>query len=265
MSLAGPGVKGRCPDALASGRPSPRRTGLRPAAPFVATPFAAAPFVAALFVAGLFASACLDTGAAAGPCGAFVAPAPSLLRALALGHERALARLLWSRARVAHGACFARRQRFEGATAYVDAVRALDPSFREPYRYVAAFVASAPGQPSLADLAFARRVLDEGARRFPDDSELVERAGAPLRLSPLADNLGRPSQRQPACAHSCTTTREPGCSADDCTPCQPAGRGGSDQRKRRLASRGARLTQPWLCWRPKLSCQKAPCRAYDSK
>jgi hypothetical protein len=180
MSLAGPEGKGGGPEASASGPLPPRRTGLLLAAFAIAAPF----------VAALLASACFD--AAAGPCGAFVAPAPPLLRALALGHERALARLLWSRARVAHGACLARQQRFEGAAAYVDAVRALDPSFREPYRYVEAFVASTPGRPSLADLAFARRVLDEGARRFPDDAELLERAGASLRLSPLADGCTIP-------------------------------------------------------------------------
>ncbi|HEU4537674.1 MAG TPA: hypothetical protein VFS00_26320 [Polyangiaceae bacterium] len=126
-----------------------------------------------------------DPPAASTPCGAFAPPAPALLRALAFGHERALARLLWSRARVAHGACFARGQRFEGAAAYVDAVRALDPSFREPYRYVEAFVAG-PGRPSPDALAFARRVLAEGARRFPDDAELVERAAAAGRSPPLA-------------------------------------------------------------------------------
>lgn len=124
-------------------------------------------------------SAALASHDASAPsCGAFSAPSPLALRALAFGHDRALARLLWSRARVAHGACFARRQRFEGALAYVDAALALDPSFREPYRYVGAFVAAGPGRPSRVELEAARRVLAEGVRRFPGDAELRARAGA---------------------------------------------------------------------------------------
>jgi hypothetical protein len=252
MSPAGSEAEGDAPEASASGRlRPPRRPRLRPAA------FA----VAAAFVAAIFAT-CLDAGAAAAPCGVFAAPAPALLRIMALGHERALARLLWSRARVAHGACFARRQRFEGAAPYVDAVRALDPSFREPYRYVEAFVASAPGRPS--PLLAAGLGLRSARLRVP--SARLRVPSARLRV-PSARRLARHflAHGGARIAYSCTTTREPGCSADDCTPCQPAGRGGSDQRKMRLASRGARLTQPWLCWRPKLSCQKAPCRAYDSK
>ena len=45
------------------------------------------------------------------------------------------------------------------------------------------------------------------------------------------------------------------------TALQPGGRAGLVKWKRRWASSGARFTQPWLRTRPKLWCQKAPCRA----
>jgi hypothetical protein len=112
------------------------------------------------------------------PCGAFAAPPAALLRALAFGQPRALARALWSRARVAHGTCLARGLRFRGAAAYVEAALDLDPAFREPYRYVEAFVVDGAAPPSRGELAFVRGVLDAAVGRFPGDREMLARSAA---------------------------------------------------------------------------------------
>lgn len=81
------------------------------------------------------------------------------------------------------------------------------------------------------------------------------RAGA-FAASALVPHAGARASR--VVRYSWTTTRVPGFSAVAMTPCQLSGRCGSVQPKSALASSGARFTQPWLCWRPKLLCQKAP-------
>src|SRR5262249_2846684 len=63
--------------------------------------------------------------------------------------------------------------------------------------------------------------------------------------------------------HSCTTIRVPALSSLAMTPCQPSGSFGLAQKKRCLASRGDKFTQPWLVSWLKLECQKAACSAYE--
>lgn len=103
----------------------------------------------------------------------YYVPAPGALSLLSIGYRRALADLIWVESLVYFGEQVARRGQMKYLTRRADAILALDPDFREAYRWIAILVVYNTGAITLSDIEESNRYLERGARRFPRDGEFV--------------------------------------------------------------------------------------------
>lgn len=100
-------------------------------------------------------------------------PEPAWLAVLSMGHDEALADLLWMQSLVYVGDEFVHRGDVENVYRYADAVLALDPDFRRAYSWAATMGLYRPVAPSMEEARQAAGYLERGVARFPDDGELV--------------------------------------------------------------------------------------------
>jgi hypothetical protein len=114
-------------------------------------------------------------------------PSAEHLPMLSLGYQAALADLLWCKSLVYFGEQIVHRGVVRYLFQYTDAIIALDPSFREPYRWVSTAAFYKPGQLSREAAYHAAEYLARAVRRWPNDGELRWDYGSLLRfeLSPL--------------------------------------------------------------------------------
>jgi hypothetical protein len=123
----------------------------------------------------------------------YTLPEPRQVTTLCLGYRSALADLLFASVLVSAGIHHQEKRAFEFVDRYLDTINALDPTFRDPYRYADTLliVQAVPVQ----ETAYfrAREVLRRGLSSFPFDTELWESTGqflaylAPSHLSAPAD------------------------------------------------------------------------------
>jgi tetratricopeptide (TPR) repeat protein len=78
---------------------------------------------------------------------------------------------------VAYGIHVQERRRLEFAGAYIDAINALDPKFRDPYRYADTLLVFGPDEPRLEHYTKAREVFERGMKNLPYDTALWLTAG----------------------------------------------------------------------------------------
>ncbi|MCB9619523.1 MAG: hypothetical protein H6721_22660 [Sandaracinus sp.] len=100
-------------------------------------------------------------------------PSPVWMRRFALGHDEALADLVWMKALVYVGDEFAHRGDVENVYRYADVIVALDPDFRRVYSWATTMGLYRPTRPTLEEGLEAVRYLERGLERFPDDGELT--------------------------------------------------------------------------------------------
>lgn len=114
-------------------------------------------------------------------------PPPTWLRVFSLGHEEALADLIWMRALVYFGDELTNRGEVAHVFDYGDAILTLDPYFAAAYRWVGTSALYRTGTISARDGERAVEFLERGVRQFPDDGELAWELGATLtyELPPL--------------------------------------------------------------------------------
>jgi hypothetical protein len=114
-------------------------------------------------------------------------PRPDLLPLLSFGWHAALADLLWCKSLVYFGEEVVQKGTVRYLFQYTDAILALDPSFREPYRWVPTGALYRPGQISREDAQQAASYLERAVKRWPNDGELRWDYGSLLRfeLAPL--------------------------------------------------------------------------------
>ena len=89
-----------------------------------------------------------------------------------LGYRSALADAIFAHVLVSYGLHFQEHRRFEFVGDYLDTVTALDPSFREPYRYADTLLVLSPETPRLVDYERARVLMLRGLETNPHDAEL---------------------------------------------------------------------------------------------
>lgn len=114
-------------------------------------------------------------------------PPPTWLRVFSLGHEEALADLIWMRALVYFGDELVNRGEVTHVFDYGDAIVTLDPYFAAAYRWVGTSALYRTGTITARDGERAVAFLERGVHRLPDDGELLWSLGATLsyELPPL--------------------------------------------------------------------------------
>jgi tetratricopeptide (TPR) repeat protein len=121
----------------------------------------------------------------------YALPAPEQAIVASLGYRAALADLIFAHVLVSYGLHFQEKRRFEFVGNYLDTVNALDPKFRDPYRYADTLLTLGPVAPRESDYYKARQILERGLRELPHDGELHSTAGqfmaylAPARFADL--------------------------------------------------------------------------------
>lgn len=102
----------------------------------------------------------------------YVLPPPDEVVTLSLGYRSALADLLWSHVLVSQGLHTMERRRFENLTLLLDAINALDPTFREPYLFADALITFQTSTTPREEVLKAREVMERGVQSRPLDAEL---------------------------------------------------------------------------------------------
>ena len=94
-----------------------------------------------------------------------------------LGYRAALADLIFAHVLVSYGIHFQEKHNFEFVGSYLDTVNALDPKFRDPYRFADTLLTLQPKEVGQASYVKARQILERGLRELPFDTELWSSAG----------------------------------------------------------------------------------------
>ncbi len=117
-------------------------------------------------------------------------PPPNWLRVFSLGHEEALADLIWMRALVYYGDELANRGDVAHVFDYGDAIVTLDPYLAAAYRWAGLGALYRTSTPTARDAERAVAFMLRGLRYFPEDANLLWEIGATLsyELPPLLDN-----------------------------------------------------------------------------
>ena len=102
---------------------------------------------------------------------------PQQMVVASLGFRSALADAIFAHVLVSYGLHFQEKRRFEFVGEYLDTINALDPGFRDPYRFADTLIVLAPEPPRLEHYLKAREVLLRGLENQPYDTELWLTAG----------------------------------------------------------------------------------------
>ena len=94
-----------------------------------------------------------------------------------LGYRSALADLIYAHVLVSYGIHFQEKHNFEFVGAYLDTVNALDPKFRDPYRFGDTLLTIQPNPVGDKSYVKARQILERGLQALPYDTELWSSAG----------------------------------------------------------------------------------------
>jgi hypothetical protein len=94
-----------------------------------------------------------------------------------LGYRSALADLIYAHVLVSYGIHFQEQHNFEFVGNYLDTVNALDPQFRDPYRFADTLLTIQPAAVGEASYRKAREILERGLKALPYDTELWSSAG----------------------------------------------------------------------------------------
>lgn len=107
----------------------------------------------------------------------YALPSPERTVVASLGYRAAVADLLYAHVLVSYGLHIVERRRFEFVGSYLDTINALDPTFRDPYRYADTLLTLQGEKPRLVDYEKAREILERGMKALPYDADLHRNAG----------------------------------------------------------------------------------------
>lgn len=103
----------------------------------------------------------------------YALPPAEVLPTVSFGYRAALADLIWAHVLVAQGLRFSEGRPFEHVTLCLDAINALEPKFREPYRLTDSLVSFQRNDPNPDRSAHeTKRILERGLRELPYDAQL---------------------------------------------------------------------------------------------
>ena len=106
-------------------------------------------------------------------------PPPDKLRVMALHYNAMVADFLWAKLLLEYGLHWQERRVFPHAPRYMDAILALDPQFRDVYRYADSILVFKSGVvlAGIEDAKLARAYFERGMRELPYDADIFLRYG----------------------------------------------------------------------------------------
>ncbi len=107
----------------------------------------------------------------------YVLPDPTQLTVLSLGYRSALADLIFGQTLVTAGMHFSEKQVFENVDAYLEAIVALEPRYRDVYYYADSLLTLSSVRMPARNYRIAREFQERGLALFPDDAQLWISAG----------------------------------------------------------------------------------------
>ena len=107
----------------------------------------------------------------------YLLPSTEQTLTASLGYRAALADLIYAHVLVSYGIHFQEKHNFEFVGNYLDTINALDPQFRDPYRYADTLLTIQPAPVTEASYEKAREILNRGLKVLPYDTELWNSAG----------------------------------------------------------------------------------------
>lgn len=102
---------------------------------------------------------------------------PEQMIVLSMGYRAAVADLLLGHVMVSTGIHLQEKRLFEFAPEYIDTINALDPKFRDGYRFSDAIITLQTVKVPVEMYRRARSILERGTRELPFDQELWSSAG----------------------------------------------------------------------------------------
>lgn len=137
-------------------------------------------------------------------------PSAEWLKVMSLGHERALADLIWMKALVYFGDEFAQGGTVNHVFRYGEVIVTLDPDFARAYQWVGVAGIYTPDGATVEETRRAIDFLERATRRFPDNGEIAWDAGATIayELVPMLDDPEeKATLRQRATEHMVVAAR----------------------------------------------------------
>ncbi|AUX33416.1 MULTISPECIES: hypothetical protein [Sorangium] len=125
----------------------------------------------------------------------YVLPPPDEVVTLSLGYRSALADLLWSHVLVSQGLHTMERRRFENLTLLLDAINALDPTFRDPYLFADALITFQTSTTPHDEVVKAREIMERGVQNRPLDGEIWLALGQFVAFIAPASYLTDPAEK----------------------------------------------------------------------
>jgi hypothetical protein len=102
----------------------------------------------------------------------YALPPREQLHAATLGWDAAAVDALWATLLVRYGSHWAEHRPFDDVGRYADAILELEPNYRPLFKSIEALVLYHPLTGTTADARAAKRYLELGVERYPDDHEL---------------------------------------------------------------------------------------------
>jgi hypothetical protein len=104
-------------------------------------------------------------------------PPPRELVVLSLGYRSALADLLWAHVLVSQGLHNEEHRRFDNLIRLIEAINALEPTYRDPYMFADALITFQAVETPRHEVLAARAIMERGMEARPLDAELFLAAG----------------------------------------------------------------------------------------
>ena len=105
-------------------------------------------------------------------------PPPDKVKLVSLRYEAMAVDLLWAKLLLEYGTHWSEKRIFNDAPRYLDAILALDPQFRDVYRYADSILCFRSGTTAtIADAKLTREYFERGVKALPDDADVWLRYG----------------------------------------------------------------------------------------
>ena len=99
-------------------------------------------------------------------------PPPEYLKVMTLGYDAAAVDQIWGKLLVDYGQHWHDHRAFPDVPRYLDAMLALEPTYRSAYKYASTFLLYRPTTGTEEDAWATRRYLEQGIAVFPQDHEM---------------------------------------------------------------------------------------------